>query len=135
MAQRVIGRPFPKGTSGNPGGRSRLDTMVRFDLREAARALCPRSIEVIRECLEHKDARIRLMAAQLAMERGFGKPEIKAEVTTHAFVVCPEVMDEALWLERRGQPLIEGKAAPLPQDAPTTLDRTPSDEPDPTKLN
>jgi hypothetical protein len=106
---------FAKGTSGNLRGRppGTSPTQVEiFDLRAAARRYTEESIRVIAECLRHKDARIRLLAADLMLQRGWGKPEIKAEVTTHAFVVCPEVMDEALWLERRGQPLIEGKAAP-----------------------
>jgi hypothetical protein len=42
-------------------------------------------------------------------------------------------MNQETWLARRGQSVIEGKATPLPPDAPTTLDRTPPD--DDSKLN
>jgi hypothetical protein len=58
--------------------------------------------------------------------------EFHAEMK-HAFVRLPEVMPQDLWLVRRGQPLVEGKAASptydskLTPDAPTTLTRDPPD--------
>ena len=41
MSARTIGRPFPKGRSGNPGGRQR----VAGTLRDLARAHAPEAIE------------------------------------------------------------------------------------------
>jgi hypothetical protein len=72
------------------------------------------------------------------LERGYGRPEVHAAVTTEhkfAYAIVPETMDEAEWLARRGQPLLAGKATAVCPDAPTTLDRSTPDEDDPTKLN
>jgi hypothetical protein len=91
----------------------------------AARAYAPQAIEVIARCLQSKDERIALMAASIMLDRGFGKPEITADVgVTHkfAYAIVPEPMEKAEWLARRGQP-----ANPLP-----TLTLVPgNDEPDP----
>jgi hypothetical protein len=136
---RDKGGRFQPGSVGNPVGSRRQDTMVRWDLREAARAHCKEAIEIIAREMHNEDARVRLLASQLMLERGYGKPlvQVDAEVA-HKFCVVPTVMDQKLWLERRGQPILEGEATPVREvcpDSPTTLDRTPSDEPDPTKLN
>ena len=111
--------------------------MVRFDLREAARAHCPRAIEVLVEGMNHKDMRVRILAASLILERGYGKPELKADVTTtHAFAVVPEVLDRETWLRTRGQGLLsDGTVPPRLPDVRTTLDLEPSAEADPSKLN
>ena len=88
--------------------------MVIFDLKQAARALCPRAIEVLAEALHHKDVRVRLIAAGLAFERGYGKPEQRSRQrrSLHKFAVVPEVMEQQEWLERRGQPKRLALAAP-----------------------
>jgi hypothetical protein len=103
-----------------------------FDLREAARAWCPAALEVVKACLDHKDAAIRLKAADILFDRGHGKaPVTAAVITTHRFAVVPEVMPEELWLERRGQPL--GSKAKKPPDAMhdgNLLDLTPEPEPE-----
>jgi hypothetical protein len=103
--------PWKKGECGNPQGagpgrpKGGLLPVVRFNLKMAARAHCEEAIEVIAECMRHKDARIRLMAASIMLERGYGKPEQNSDSTVlHKFAVVPEVMEEAEWLERRGQP-------------------------------
>ena len=80
------GERFRQGESGNPGGLpGRPSTiakqMVIFDLKQAARALCPRAIEVLAEALHHKDVRVRLIAAAIAFEHGYGKPEQKSDST------------------------------------------------------
>jgi hypothetical protein len=50
-----------------------------------------------------KDERVRLMAATIMLERGFGKAEQKADVAVpHQFVKAPQVMEQAEWLARRG---------------------------------
>ena len=120
---------FQKGISGNLNGRpKRADTMVIFDLREAARKHCPKAIEVVAKCMDHKDPRVRLTAAALMLERGYGKPELKTDVTAmHAFAVVPQVMTQEEWLRTRGQPQL------LSPDAPTTLDLKPAEPED--KLN
>jgi hypothetical protein len=129
---------FQKGNPGGPGrppGRS-PSQMVRFNLKMAAREHCERAVQVVAECLEHKDARIRLMAAEIMLERGYGRPEQRADVdVVHQFAVVPQVLDRETWLRTRGQGLLsDGTVPPRPLDAVVTLDRTPTDEP-PDKLN
>jgi hypothetical protein len=108
--------PFQKGHPGGPGRPkigSRLDTMVVFDIKQAARALCPRAIQVLEEAMAHKDIRVRTVAALALIDRGYGKPEQRAEAhVTHKFAVVPEVMAEEEWLARKGQPA--PKALPPP---------------------
>ena len=99
---------FEKGHPGGPGRPktgSRLQDMVIFDIKQAARAHCERSIEVLAEALEHKDVRVRMVAAMAMIERGYGRPEQRAEATVvHKFAVVPEVMEKEEWLARKGQP-------------------------------
>lgn len=128
---------FRKGISGNPSGATRLDRMVVFDLKQAARAHCKEAIEIIAREMHNKDARVRLLACQLMIERGYGRPEVKADVdVVHKFVRVPEVMEQEAWLKHRGQPQLDGKAVrEVCPDAAPTLDTKLSDEPDSTKLN
>jgi hypothetical protein len=43
-------------------------------------------IEVLAEALNHKDVRVRMVAAMALIERGYGRPEQKADATvTHKF--------------------------------------------------
>jgi hypothetical protein len=105
-----------------------------FDLREQARRWCPRALEVVAQALDSADEKVRLVAAEIMLSRGFGKPEVRADVNTrHAFVVAPEVLPRDVWLACRGNPqLLDLSKTP---DAAPTLDSKVSDEPDPTKLN
>jgi hypothetical protein len=113
---------FRKGISGNPSGATRLDRMIVFDLREAARRHCPEAIGIIAREMHNKDARIRLLACELMLERGYGKPLVQVDADVcHKFVRVPEVLDQKTWLETRGQ----GYGQPKPPDAPTTLTRDP----------
>jgi hypothetical protein len=77
--------------------------MVIFDLKHAARTLCPRAIEVLAEALHHKDVRVRLIAAGIAFECGYGKPEQRSDIAvTHKFAIVSQAMEESEWLKRRG---------------------------------
>jgi hypothetical protein len=110
-----VGNPY--GRAGKPGSASRLTQMVKFDLREAARRYCPKALEVIAGCLDSADEKVRLMAANIMLERGYGKPEVKADLeVAHRFVEAPEVMPQDEWLKHRGQP--QPKALPPPKDDP-----------------
>ncbi|MHB8419121.1 MAG: hypothetical protein ACYDCL_13675 [Myxococcales bacterium] len=77
----IVGRPFPKGTSGNPGGLPR-------EIREARAALSvhlPRAVEILGQLLDNEDPRIALAAASEICDRTVGRPRPVAEDTA-AFV-------------------------------------------------
>lgn len=61
---------FVKGKSGNPGGRPK----DLGEITELARGHGKKCIEVLAALLDHKDAKIRAIAADKLLERGFGKP-------------------------------------------------------------
>lgn len=71
QGQAVRGRPFKKGQSGNPGGRPKGE----LALREAARKHCPEAIRRIAEIMRSStDERVVIHAAEVLLERGYGKP-------------------------------------------------------------
>jgi hypothetical protein len=64
------GRPFPKGISGNPGGRPR----VIADLHDLARQHAPAAItELARLAVKARSEAVRVAAARELLDRGFGK--------------------------------------------------------------
>lgn len=72
------GRPFPKGRSGNPGGRPKgLAAYVRAQTKEG-KELADFMLAVLRRSGEFEHARlplaVRMDAATWLAERGFGKP-------------------------------------------------------------
>lgn len=71
MQRDAQGR-FQKGVSGNRGGRKRLPD----DLKDALRAACPEALRVLVSVLEDEKARDadRLRAAEIILDRGYGKP-------------------------------------------------------------
>jgi len=71
-AERVIGRPFPKGVSGNPGGRPRgLVSRIRAETRDGEELL-EFMVSVFRD--EHAARRDRIEAAKW-LGRPWGKPQ------------------------------------------------------------
>lgn len=71
-----MGRPFPKGVSGNPGGRPRQD------VTELARAHTVECVKALVEAL--KSPRERVPAATALLDRGWGKPQQRIEVGADA---------------------------------------------------
>jgi len=69
--KKVVGRPFPKGVSGNPGGQSRSAKAVI----ELARQACPSAILRLQAIVEDPDANpiAQVAAARELMDRGFGQ--------------------------------------------------------------
>jgi hypothetical protein len=100
--------PFIKGVAANPtgkNGRNRLSTMEIYDLKQQARKHCPRALEFIVSRLDSKNERVALTAAEIILERGYGKPEQQADVNvTHKFAIVPAVMSKEDWLATKGDP-------------------------------
>ena len=66
------GRPFPKGVSGNPGGRPK----VLGDVQELARQQSPDAINTLVAIMQNEKAppAARVAAANSLLDRGYGKP-------------------------------------------------------------
>src|ERR1700730_387356 len=63
--------PFPKGKSGNPGGRTKLFAQCQRLCREASPDAARRLIEL----MQSEDERVALMAADKVFERVWGRPK------------------------------------------------------------
>jgi HEAT repeat protein len=61
---------FQPGQSGNPGGRPKGEAKVR----EAARQHTEAAIAVLVAALEDEDRRVQIKAAEVLLDRGWGKP-------------------------------------------------------------
>ena len=61
---------FVAGKSGNPGGRPKIPD----DVKEATRAACPKAVAVLVALLDDKKPLVRMEAAKILLERGYGKP-------------------------------------------------------------
>jgi hypothetical protein len=110
---------YQKGNPGNPDapGRPKVGSRLLFDVRMEAKKY---SLEAIRTLVRHmrqtKDRPSSIAAAKALLDRAHGKPEVRVDsAVVHKFAIVPEVMDEAEWLERRGQPV--GSKAKKPPDA------------------
>jgi hypothetical protein len=73
-APRVVGRPFPKGKSGNPGGVAKGIHGLIEQARRLALSYAPRAIDALAACLDHADARVRVAAAEGLLDRAGLRP-------------------------------------------------------------
>lgn len=62
----MVGTPFKKGHSGNPGGRPK-------GIAARAREYTDRALEVLADALDEEDPRVRVTAARELLDRGWGK--------------------------------------------------------------
>lgn len=76
---RVTGRPFPKGVSGNPGGRPKVIEGVKRDLEGGAPGAAARLVALI----AHKDPKIALAACTAVLDRVIGKPRETVSVQSN----------------------------------------------------
>jgi hypothetical protein len=72
--KRVIGRPFPKGVSGNPGGRPKGFAALVREKTNDGQLLVDFMLRVLNG--EEKGASVsdKVAAAKFLADRGFGKP-------------------------------------------------------------
>lgn len=70
--QRANLKPFQKGVSGNPGGKSK----ILGEIQSLARKHSPRSFARILELVEDPDPRVALVAAREVLDRAYGKPRV-----------------------------------------------------------
>ena len=76
-----------------------------FDIKQAARSYCPKAIEKLAMHMNSEDDRVSIAACIALIERGYGKPEQKADIgVTHKFALVPQVMEQADWIANKGQP-------------------------------
>ena len=62
--------PFKPGQSGNPSGKPKGTS----EFRELCRSHTPDCVARLRELLDHKDGRVAVRAAEVLLDRGWGKP-------------------------------------------------------------
>ncbi|MBE6993391.1 MAG: hypothetical protein E7423_01915 [Ruminococcaceae bacterium] len=92
----ATGRFLPGNRS---GGRKRMDE----DLKAAFRAACPDALRVLKEIMLREDAqdRDRIRAAEIILDRGYGKPVQAVDLAAQAdqqgqvgVILMPEVKKE-----------------------------------------
>ena len=95
---------FAKGHSGNPSGRARMPKAVKDMLSENAE----RAVQAIVRLVDDTDPRIALRAAELLLDRIFGKPQQASETVTFA---VPKELDGVAGLLALHQSLIIATAS------------------------
>jgi hypothetical protein len=91
---RPRGRPFPKGVSGNPGGRPK----ELRDVVELARSHSPDAIKTLASVMQDEEAppAARVAAANALLDRGYRKPAQAVAVGTVGLDDISRMTDEEL---------------------------------------
>lgn len=80
--KKIIGRPFQKGVSGNPGGKARLMPEMRKDLRDATPEVIKNLIRIAKlESSSGKTLPSIVRAAETVLGYVLGKPREHIELT------------------------------------------------------
>ena len=98
----MIGRPFKKGQSGNPGGRPKVVAEIRHLARERGPEAIAALVMVMKE---GKSEAARVAAATALLDRGWGRPmqSDETEVTYRYVVELPRILNKEEWLEKYGR--------------------------------
>ena len=104
---------FKRGQSGNPGGRPRM----AFDVREMAQAYTKTALATLVDCMKNEDGAVRVAAARVVLERGWGRPiqSIEADVKTSA---QPGAIARTLTIQEK---IAAMRAARAARNAPVVL--------------
>ena len=88
---------FQKGQSGNPGGRPRDEQKVA----ELARSYTREAIETLAELMRSgNEERVRGMAAQGLLDRGWGKPKVEVVADgAGSYIEALRLINERLTIE------------------------------------
>ena len=132
------GKPFPKGCSGNPGGKPKnpkaiRDRQVMADVKELSRLEGPEAVRQLAAIMKDERAphAARVSAANSLLDRGYGRPPQSVDVTANVSAVLPQErardiiarrlasIAERLEAERDGTP--EQKFGAENQDGGTAL--------------
>ena len=101
---KVIGRPFAKGTSGNPAGRPR----VAADLRQLCQSKGREAFDRLCELMRSKDEKVSLAAIRELLDRGYGR----AAPADDDGAAAPVVVNIVRFTER-GDTSVEIDATPV----------------------
>jgi hypothetical protein len=77
----MIGRPFPKGMSGNAGGRPK----AAHSIQELARQHAPEAIQTLADIAKNGTPGARVSAAIALLDRAYGKAPTFSTSDTQAF--------------------------------------------------
>ena len=93
-ASPQVGKPWPKGRSGNPGGRPK----VAADIKAEARTHTKEALDRLVHWMRSDDPQASIRAAMAILDRGCGKPEqnlaLKGDEPRGAlFFVCDPFKD------------------------------------------
>ena len=72
--------PFPKGKSGNPGGRAKKTAEV-LEVEALAKTLSPEAIQKLADWMRSDNPKASVSACNAILDRGHGKPKQAMEHT------------------------------------------------------
>lgn len=107
------------GVSGNPSGRPKLPV----ELRDLCRQYAPKAIQTAADILDGNidgcTPGIKLRAAELLLDRGYGKPAVTVEADIHNELAIRFVND---WRSPAISPSVDAEYTALPADSSASVD-------------
>lgn len=74
--KKVVGKPFKPGQSGNPSGRPKVVSHIR----DLAQKHGEEALKTVVALMRSEDERVALAAAQVVLDRAYGKPIQQVDV-------------------------------------------------------